>query len=193
MLANCAVEEFKRACDYLLLLDVTKTLNRKLTSYNLKHCAERYHRRYDYADCPEDAYISNGMLLAAAYHLGLLVRRTAWSSFVGYLNVSSRSIRALEDETKPRLPQPEVGQPFRVLGYDHGRFFYLPMGTERVITLRAQAHTPANLLRLAPLGHWTRLFPPRSRRAPFDSRAALCSLIRQAYNTETFDPTEYRQ
>lgn len=49
-----------------------------------------------------------------------------------------------------------------------------------MITLRADAHTPANLLRLAPVAYWSERFPPLTRRAAFNSLAAAAYLFRQA-------------
>jgi hypothetical protein len=179
MLSDKGVAEFLRACEYLARLDTIKTVNRKHSSYGLKHAAERHHRRNAYADRRTDAYVSNGMLLAAAYHLGMRVARASWDSPNAYLNVSSRSFRELDGNRKS-LPQPEPGQHFRVLGYDHGRYFYLPAGASRHVALRAVDHIPSKLVRLAPLEHWTSLFPPKDRQAPFDTARAVDTLFIQA-------------
>jgi hypothetical protein len=127
------------------------------------------------------------MLLAAAYHLGLQVVRIAWNSPNAFLNVSSLSVRELDANQTP-LPQPEPGEHFRVLGHHQGRFSYLPMGAKRVVTLRASAHTPANLQQLAPLGYWTSLFPPQNRRSPFDTYKAIDSLFAQAWKAGIYQP-----
>jgi hypothetical protein len=141
MLADHAVSEFERACEYLLLLDRIKTPNRKHSSYGLKHQAERYHRRHKYADNEVRAYVSNGILLAAAYHLDLKVVPVSPSSPNAYLNISSKSVWDVAADRKP-LPQPEPGQHFCVLGHNRGTFFYVPAGSQTIVALRPTAHIP---------------------------------------------------
>ena len=187
MLGDEAVSEFRRACSYLALLTTTKAPNRSHTSYGIKHAAERHHRRQASGDRMANVYVSNGMLLAAAFHQGLRVSRVAWDSQNAYLNISSRAFRELDSDRRP-LPQPEPGQHFRILGYDHGRFFYLPAGARRHVALRAAGHIPSQLLRLAPLEHWTGLFPPRDRRSLFDTAAAADTLFTEAYRVGVFQP-----
>ena len=187
MLGDEAVLEFRRACSFLVLLTTTKTPNRSHTSYGIKHAAERHHRRQASGDRMVNVYVSNGMLLTAAFHLGLRVSRIAWDSQNAYLNVSSRALRELDSDRKP-LPQPEPGQPFRILGHDHGRYYYLPAGARRLVALGATRHVPSQLLRLAPLEHWTGLFPPRDRRSPFDTIAAMVALFEEAHRVGVFQP-----
>ena len=186
MLSDDGIAEFVRARDYLALLDTIKTTNRKHTSYGLKHAAERHHRRGAYADRTTDAYVSNGMLLAAAYHLGLRVSQVSWNSPNAHLNVSSRSVKELDSNLKP-LPQPEPGQHFRVLGHNRGRYFYLPAGAMRHVVLRAVEHIPSRLVTLAPLEHWKSLFPPRDHRAPFDTARAAEFLFTEASTAGIFE------
>ena len=187
MLDDEAVLEFGRACSYLALLTTTKAPNRSHSSYGIKHAAERHHRPQVSGDRTVNVYVSNGMLLAAAFHLGLRVSRIAWDSQNAYLNISSRAFRELDSDRRP-LPQPEPGQHFRVLGYDHGKFFYLPAGAKRHVALRETGHIPSQLLRLAPLEHWTGLFPSRDRRSPFDTAAAADTLFTEAYRVGVFQP-----
>ncbi len=162
-------------------------------SYNLKHRAEDYHERHGGITNGLRTYVSNGMLLAAAYHLGLRVRRCGPTSMSGYMNVSERSVRKLDDERKPSLPQPDPGEYFRVLGHSNGSVFYLPVGMNRVVTLQARAHTPVNLLRLAPLSYWRELYPPQTRRAKFNTRAAFSSLYYGAGEAGIFELNRFRQ
>ena len=50
--------------------------------------------------------------------------------------------------------------PFRLLGYNGERNYYLPHASEQVYSLSASAHTNAGaMLKLAPLGWWLRNFP----------------------------------
>ncbi len=187
MLSDEGIAEFIRARDYLALLATIKTVNRKHTSYGLKHAAERHHRRGAYANQTAKAYVSNGMLIAAAYQLGLRVSRASWSSPNAHFNVSSRSVRTLDSTLKP-LPQPEPGQHFLVVGHNSGRYFYLPAGARQLVALRPTEHIPSRLVALAPIEYWTSLFPPRDRRAPFDTQRAACFLFSEAGKAGIFDP-----
>ena len=186
MLGAQAIAEFERACEFLLQLQKTQAPTRVLTSYKLKHSAERWHRHRGIEGRWDRDYVSNGMLLTAAYHLGFQVRRTSRTSFSGYLNVSTASVRAIEEQRKMPLPQPEDGDPFRVLGHDHGKFHYLRAGTNLPITLSAGAHTPKRLLRLAPIDYWVSRFPTRDRRAPFNTMAVIDHLFRLAHTAGIF-------
>lgn len=60
-----AAEEFVRAAEWLAAEVARGTLGRSKGSYSLKHDAEE----------ATGGYISNGMLIAAAIHMGLKVRR----------------------------------------------------------------------------------------------------------------------
>lgn len=197
MLESPALAEFERACEFLSRLSRTRAPTRVLTTYNLKHSAERWHRHRGIEGRWDREYVSNGMLLAAAYHLGFQVKRASPTAFSGHLNVSTASVRALEDERKPVLPQPEPGEPFRVLGIVHPskltpHYGYLAAGGARPILLRPTAHTATNLLRLAPADWWASRFPPRSRRAPFDTLAAMSHLVGLAHEAGFFEPAAFR-
>jgi hypothetical protein len=190
MLGEHAVYEFQRACQYLACLDRIKTLNRQCTSYNLKHAAERFHDRKQETTGKNDrTYVSNGMLITAAYHLGFSVASVVHRSANAFLNISNRSFKEVDSVPMP-LPQPESGQYFRVLGHNQGKFFYVAAGSERLVSLRAGAHSPAQLVKLAPLNYWITRFPPRDRRSPFDTMAAIGSLFRLADIAGIYQPPE---
>ena len=198
MLGASAIGEFERACEYLAKLETTRAPTTVFHTYNLKHSAERWHRHCGIEGRWDRDYVSNGMLLTAAFHLGLRVRRASATSSVGYLNVSTTSVRALEDQRKPILPQPEEGEPFRVLGrlmttQCAGRSGYITAGSTKLISLGDAEHTPKNLLRLAPIEYWATKFPPRNRRATFDTEGAFCELLRRASKVGIFDPSKFRQ
>jgi putative DNA primase/helicase len=53
-----------------------------------------------------------------------------------------------------KTPNPFHNLPFKLLGYDHGDYFYLPHGTRQVKVLRAPEHTKSHLMELAPLQRW---------------------------------------
>ncbi|MBL8550451.1 MAG: hypothetical protein JNJ73_10725 [Hyphomonadaceae bacterium] len=81
--------ECERALEWLMLFTPTPTFNRTADSYTFKHEAERWLRAS--FDC--DAYISNGMLIIAALHLGLRVKRVEHNGRGtpnAYLNLPNR-------------------------------------------------------------------------------------------------------
>ena len=188
MLEVSAIGEFERALEFLAMLETTKGPTQVFSSYNLKHTAERWYEHRGIEGRWERVYVSNGMLLVAAWYLGLQVRRASPSAFTGFLNVSTASVRAKDDERRPQLPQPEQGKPFRILGSSHGVYSYLPAGATKPVSLRPSAHTPQNLQRLAPLAYWVSLYPPRNRRAPFNTEAAYIELFQVAGRMPIFDP-----
>jgi hypothetical protein len=193
MLSDGAIGEFERAVEFLSILELTSAPTSVFHSYNLKHSAERWHRRCGIEGRWEREYVSNGMLLAAAFYLGLRVRRASRTSFVGYLNVSTTSVRAIADLEKPPLPQLEKGELFRAIGHNNGKLSYITANDSRVVTLPAGRHTPSNLVRLAPLDYWVNRFPPRDRRAPFDTLEAASHLFRQCGEAGIFDSNRFRQ
>lgn len=88
MLTAHAVDEFMRACEYLARRGKRATISKSGTSYGLKHAAERYHRN---KDGNGDNYIANGMLIAAAVHLGFKVRPVGPNA---YLNIAAERTSA---------------------------------------------------------------------------------------------------
>jgi hypothetical protein len=74
-----------RACAYLAQVERRKTVNRSCTSYSWKHVAERFHR----GQGTENPYVSNGMFLAAAIHMGFIVKSDRANSPNAYLNIAS--------------------------------------------------------------------------------------------------------
>ena len=72
MLAAPAVAQFVRAHHFLSHFGRRASINRRISSYGLKHQAEGFHRDLGLTD----VYVGNGMLIAAAIHLGFKVMRT---------------------------------------------------------------------------------------------------------------------
>ncbi|ABA89063.1 hypothetical protein Pcar_1822 [Syntrophotalea carbinolica DSM 2380] len=66
------------------------------------------------------------------------------------------------------------GASFQVLGYDHGRYFYLPRGTRQVVELTAAGHNKPNLTGLAPLQWWERKFPNKKTGVHWDTAINAC-------------------
>lgn len=83
LLTDYCAREFLRAVAYIEMCSKRKTINRKVSSYGLKHRAERYHStlrpitRIEDLPRVEDAhdpYVSNGAFIAAAIHLGFDIK-----------------------------------------------------------------------------------------------------------------------
>lgn len=84
---NCAAllgdtEGFVKTCDWLSGITPIKTINKRYSSYGLKHLAER-----------DIGYITNGTFIAAAIHCGFQFWRRERSPNV-YFNMSERSLKA---------------------------------------------------------------------------------------------------
>jgi hypothetical protein len=69
--AHCVVQ-FVRAVEFLQTLEKSPRVNRDRTSYGYKHSAEYFHKERSPG---EDPYVSNGMFIAAAMHLGFTIKR----------------------------------------------------------------------------------------------------------------------
>lgn len=79
-------------------------------------------------------------------------------------------------------------EPFRILGWDRGRAYYLPAGCPQVTELPAGAHTKLNLLQLAPLRYWREWFPGEKRGQGVEWEMACDSLIRRAQSAGIWNP-----
>jgi hypothetical protein len=80
-------DQFELAWIYLSRQRKNKSINRRVTSYGLKHRAENLMREFGHFR-PLGNYVSNGMLIAAAYSLGFEVKPIARDSYNAYLNIS---------------------------------------------------------------------------------------------------------
>lgn len=80
-------DQFELAWIYLSRQQKIKSINRRTGSYGLKHRAENLMREFGHFR-PLGNYVSNGMLIAAAYSLGFEVRPIAPDSYNAYLNIS---------------------------------------------------------------------------------------------------------
>lgn len=79
-------------------------------------------------------------------------------------------------------------KPFRILGWDYGRAFYLPDGSSQVTDLSAAGHTKLNLLQLAPLSYWQSRFSNLEKKnSPVDWDMAANYLISSAQKSGIWD------
>jgi hypothetical protein len=75
-------EACARVCEWLADLKPIKTINRRYSSYDLKHLAE-----------PEIGYVTNGAFIAAAIHCGFTYA-TLPESLNVYFGISEKTIKA---------------------------------------------------------------------------------------------------
>jgi hypothetical protein len=87
MLSDDAIGEFERAVEFLEARGQRATLNRQVTSYSWKHSAEKFHR----AAGADNDYVANGMMIAAAVHLGFKVVRDDYGPNA-FLNVAELTL-----------------------------------------------------------------------------------------------------
>jgi len=84
-----ATDQFDRACQWLSMQKRTKNINKKaLSSYGLKHCVEGWSRDRSVLN----PYVANGVLIAAAIHLGFQYEQLDELNPNVYLNISKRLI-----------------------------------------------------------------------------------------------------
>ena len=79
--------------------------------------------------------------------------------------------------------------PFQCLGYNRGRYYYLPRSTGRVVHLLPSAHTRSRLLTLAPLEWWEDHFPDLK---PRDWSPAVDAVFRESQRAGVFDEDTIR-
>lgn len=89
---------------------------------------------------------------------------------------------------EPAAAPPDKDRPFRVLGHDNGRYFYLPAGTKQVVALTAASHTWRNLIQLAPLDYLETEYGDGKA----GELAAANSLMHEAHRRGTFWPERLR-
>jgi hypothetical protein len=97
MLLDDAIGEFERAVEFLEHRGQRATLNRQVTSYTWKHSAEKFHR----AAGADNDYVANGMMIAAAIHLGFKVVRDGYgpNAFLNVAEIKSVGPRRRSDGT----------------------------------------------------------------------------------------------
>lgn len=83
-----------------------------------------------------------------------------------------------------RPAAPPVEHPFRILGHLHNTFYFHPKGTQSVLALSAAQFTEGRLLNLAPLAHWERHYPHKTK--PFSVVEATDALMRAAESVGVF-------
>ncbi|MGV1793555.1 hypothetical protein [Rhizobium sp. A37_96] len=88
-----AADQFELALIFFSRQKKIKSLNRQIGSYGLKHRAEDLSRAFGLFTHLGN-YVSNGMLLAAAYTVGFSVKRVAYDSYNAHLNISMQTVNA---------------------------------------------------------------------------------------------------
>lgn len=95
-----------------------------------------------------------------------------------------------EDPLPPAVPMTE-NEPFRILGYNRGEYYYLPRGAAQVVGLTPSNHSRANLYQLVTdQFYWGVRFPSRS--AAFNLDHAQCALLEIGQALGVFDREKLR-
>ncbi len=95
-----------------------------------------------------------------------------------------------EPTTEPTEDQWTLNNaPFQCLGYDHGGYFYLPRGTRQVVELTASGHNKQNLMALAKVQWWERLFPGKDG---VSWNSAANAMLRKSEQCGVYDPDRIR-
>lgn len=84
---------------------------------------------------------------------------------------------------------PFFAAPFRILGYDEGKYFYLPNKTQQIVALQPREHVRANLAAIAPTPFWEERFPSKQGA---DWTAAAEALFRSAQDHGLFNASIIR-
>ena len=99
------VEPFLLSLAFVSKVQPTKTIREGIGSYSLKHIAEKYACTYPEGDVLGPRYVANGVLIAAAVHVGFNIK-----TYVGNLghdslnvsfNMSNSSVADLDCEIRP--------------------------------------------------------------------------------------------
>ena len=97
LLSDSAVEPFLLSLTFLRRLDPTRGVNKDISSYGLKHLAEKFACAFPDGTPLGPQYVPNGVLIAAAVHAGFDMRTTkdqrGREGPNAYFNISKRSLR----------------------------------------------------------------------------------------------------
>ena len=108
---------------------------------------------------------------------------------------------ALENDAPPSMEpppglehhaEPENEWPFRILGQDMGTFYYLSHASRQVVELTAKGHNKVDLLQLAPLDWWTRMFPNTGKEGESVNWMFAANALIQNSLRRVFDPADIR-
>lgn len=104
-------------------------------------------------------------------------------------------------ERKPRPPRapsdppaerPTDADPIRALGYDRGRYYYMPTRQRQVLEYSKGDHTTTGLLQLAPLAYWEQAWASGGEMKREHWTAAVDALMRRCERAGIFDPVILR-
>lgn len=100
-----------------------------------------------------------------------------------------KTVKSVQARDQAASESARSDQPFQVLGYNQGDYFYLPRGSRQVVALRAKQHSKSELLALAPLAYWESSY--RGPSGPQWDMAAN-ALIRQSEAAGVYDTSRIR-
>lgn len=104
--------------------------------------------------------------------------------------IAAQIAEAKEWQSPPMAASAEpLPWPFRLLGHDAGAYFYLPDGSQQVVSLTASEHKHLPLLRLAPASFWEQVFPGQKGA---DWHAAANALIQRQHERGIYTSRKIR-
>ncbi len=83
-------------------------------------------------------------------------------------------------------------EPYRALGYDHGRYYYLAGRAAQVIELSSSSHTKLQLLSIAPRAYWARRYVSGKESDGAQWEMAADALMRQCERAGVYDSEKVR-
>lgn len=98
--SNWGIDQFELAWIYLSRQKKIKSFNQRIGSYGLKHRAENLQRVYGMFE-PLGNYVSNGMLIAAAYARGFEVKPMGHDNYNAWINISMATV----NQSRGRVPR----------------------------------------------------------------------------------------
>lgn len=104
LLGSRSIDGFLRATAFLARFSKRRTINRRFSSYGLKHHAEQFHSEQGHPD----PYVSNGVFIAAAIHLGFTAKP---DGLVAFFNISTRPTTVLPARTRTNTLPDDDGPP----------------------------------------------------------------------------------
>lgn len=104
-----------------------------------------------------------------------------------------KSEQPVENMPPPSVPDDDdyddEPEPYRALGYDHGRYYYLAGRAMQVVELSSSSHSKLNLMSIAPLNFWQMNYAAKNE-VSWDMAAN--ALMRQCENAGVYDSDKLR-
>jgi hypothetical protein len=97
-----------------------------------------------------------------------------------------------EEHDKLEAPELSKNGYFRVLGYDHDRYYLLQHEKSQIMVYTKSDFSEPGLIELAPLDWWETYFPGSGKQGGIDKRAAMNWLVRKAHSRGVYSMNRLR-